>query len=422
MARSILVASALLGLAAAQHPGGDRETHPKITTWKCTTSGGCVAQQNAIVIDALAHPVHQVDDPTSDCGSWGSAPDPSYCPDAETCQKNCVMDPVTDYAAAGITTDKGSLSLDMLRDDGSVISPRVYLLAENEEEYEMIKLTGQELAFDVDVSKLPCGMNGALYFSEMEANGGKSALNTGGANYGTGYCDAQCFVTPFINGEPNIDGKGSCCNELDIWEANKVAASLAPHTCSKPGLYRCTGDECTASGVCDKNGCTDNAWAHGHEDYYGPGLKVDTTRPFTVITTFPADDSGKLTEVHRKYIQDGKTIEAPDNNFINDAYCNANGASAFERLGGVGVMGDAMSRGMVLAMSVWWDEGGHMNWLDSGNAGPCNADEGAPDHIRSIQLDTAVTFSNIKWGDIGSTHAMGSNYTMPRGFSAHRRL
>lgn len=64
----------------------------------------------------------------------------------------------------------------------------------------MIKLTGNEFAFDVDVSKLPCGMNGALYMSEMEAEGGRSALNPGGATYGTGYCDAQCFVTPWVNG------------------------------------------------------------------------------------------------------------------------------------------------------------------------------------------------------------------------------
>ena len=78
-----------------------------------------------------------------------------------------------------------------------------------------------EFTFDVDVSKLPCGLNGALYFvqvphhcdsniphhvhypcylaylpahsTQMDADGGKSkhAANKGGAKYGTGYCDAQ---------------------------------------------------------------------------------------------------------------------------------------------------------------------------------------------------------------------------------------
>lgn len=85
--------------------------------------------------------------------------------------------------------------------DGSVVSPRVYLLDATKENYEMTKFTGSEFAFDVDTTKLPCGMNSALYLSEMVADGGKSDLNTGGATWGTGYCDAQCYVTPFINGE-----------------------------------------------------------------------------------------------------------------------------------------------------------------------------------------------------------------------------
>lgn len=58
--------------------------------------------------------------------------------------------------------------------------------------YEMFMLKNQEFTFDVDVSNLPCGLNGALYFVEMEKDGGKSAhpQNKAGAQYGTGYCDA----------------------------------------------------------------------------------------------------------------------------------------------------------------------------------------------------------------------------------------
>jgi cellulose 1,4-beta-cellobiosidase len=65
----------------------------------------------------------------------------------------------------------------------------------------MFNLLNKEFTFDVDMSKLPCGTNGALYFSEMLANGGKSELNPAGSAYGTGYCDAQCPAPPFINGE-----------------------------------------------------------------------------------------------------------------------------------------------------------------------------------------------------------------------------
>jgi cellulase len=73
-------------------------------------------------------------------------------------------------------------------------------------------------------------------------------------------------------------------------------------------------------------------------------------------------------------------------------------------LGGVGGMGEALSRGMVLVFSIWWAGSGAMNWLDSGKAGPCNATEGDPSIIRQVEKDPAITFSNIKWGEIGSTY------------------
>ena len=82
--------------------------------------------------------------------------------------------------------------------DGNVVSPRVYLLDMSRENYEMTRFTGGEFAFDVDMTKLPCGMNSALYLSEMVKDGGKSDLNTGGAHWGTGYCDGKFIPSPSI--------------------------------------------------------------------------------------------------------------------------------------------------------------------------------------------------------------------------------
>ena len=91
-----------------------------------------------------------------------------------------------------------------------------------------------------------------MYFSEMQANGGLGiGDNNAGAAFGTGYCDAQCpHDIKFIDGEANvIDWKpnpndlsnnmgagkyGSCCAEMDIWEANSMATAYTPHTCSTP--------------------------------------------------------------------------------------------------------------------------------------------------------------------------------------------
>lgn len=200
MAPYAFALSALVGLAAAQGLSTTTpEVRPKLTTWKCTKAGGCKAQQSAIVLDSASHWIHQKNDTTKGCGNWGSGPDATACPDEATCAQNCIMEGINNYADYGLSTKGGALTMNLFGKSG-VSSPRVYLLAPDEKKYEMIKLTGQEFSFDVDVSKLPCGMNGALYMSEMEANGGQSELNKGGAAYGTGYCDAQCYVTPWING------------------------------------------------------------------------------------------------------------------------------------------------------------------------------------------------------------------------------
>lgn len=53
-------------------------------------------------------------------------------------------------------------------------------------------------------NNIQCGLNGALYFVSMDADGGTSenSTNKAGAQYGTGYCDSQCpRDLKFIDGE-----------------------------------------------------------------------------------------------------------------------------------------------------------------------------------------------------------------------------
>ncbi|CAJ2505227.1 Uu.00g126210.m01.CDS01 [Anthostomella pinea] len=411
---NFLLATALLRLAAAQKPAATPDTYPELTTYRCTVAGGCIEATNFLVLDSDAHGVTQADGAA--CGSWGSAPNATACPTEEACAENCAMNTVSDYSTVGVTTDTDAVRMQLIVGD-NVVSPRIYLLDETKEQYEMVKFTGGEFAFDIDATHLPCGMNSALYLGEMLADGGKSDLNTGGAAWGTGYCDAQCYVTPFINGVGNIEGKGACCNEMDIWEANARANQIAPHPCNQTGPYLCDVDagECGADGVCDKNGCGWNPYRLNQPDYYGEGagFDVDTTKPFTVVTQFPADADGQLTEIHRLYVQDGAVIKAevvqkegvPAVDFENDAYCNATGSTKFMELGAMAAMGDALTRGMVLTFSIWWDASGNMSWLDGAadGAGPCNATEGNPDTITVVEPHPEVTFSNLKWGEIGST-------------------
>lgn len=58
----------------------------------------------------------------------------------------------------------------------------------DESSYEMFTLMDNEFAFDVELSTLECGLNGALYFVMMDEDGGMSrySTNTAGAQYGTG--------------------------------------------------------------------------------------------------------------------------------------------------------------------------------------------------------------------------------------------
>lgn len=186
-------------LVSAQSPGSGIDNYPKLITWRCTHKDGCQPKTNYLVLDALKHEIYQKTDPSKNCGTT-APPTPSICPDQSTCQQNCFMRPITNYADCGVSTNDVFLTLKQLKPDGSTASPRVYLLKEDKTEYEMMKLAGSEFSFEVDVSRLPCGMNGALYLSEMHRNGGSSGLNTAGARWGTGYCDAQCPVRVFSNG------------------------------------------------------------------------------------------------------------------------------------------------------------------------------------------------------------------------------
>jgi len=45
-----------------------------------------------------------------------------------------------------------------------------------------------------------------------------------------------------------IGNHGSCCAEMDIWEANSISTALTPHAADTPQQTMCTGDTC--GGTC----------------------------------------------------------------------------------------------------------------------------------------------------------------------------
>jgi cellulose 1,4-beta-cellobiosidase len=224
---------------------------------------------------------------------------------------------------------------------------------------------------------------------------------------------------------------------MDVWEANSVSAAYTPHVCTKPGQTMCTGDvQCGAGndrykGVCDKDGCDFNSYRMGNHTFYGKGETIDTSKKFTVVTKFITDDgtdTGKLSAIERVYVQDGKVIQnsksdikGVDGNKITDGFCKQQKAAfgdkdSFEARGGLSTMGDAFERGMVLVLSTWVDYAAEMRWLDAPYPagaskskpgvvrGTCGADSGVPATVIADSPSSSVTWSNIKFGALGSTY------------------
>jgi len=424
--------------------------------------GTCTSQTKSIVLDSNWRWLHSTSSSTN-CYT-GNTWDATLCPDPTTCATNCALDGADYEGTYGITASGDSLTLQLVTETstGTNVGSRVYLMADSEH-YEMFQLKNSEFTFDVDVSNLPCGLNGALYFVEMSADGGVAAYptNKAGAQYGTGYCDSQCPQDiKFINGQANILGwtadsndanagtgqYGTCCNEMDVWEANSISTAFTPHSCNATGQTRCEGVQCgdgsdRANGICDKDGCDFNSFRMGNTSFYGPGKIIDTTSTFTVVTQFLTADNtstGALSEIRRIYVQNGKVIQnsisnvagVTPTNSITDEFCTQQVAAfddtpSFETRGGLGTMSAAFTQGVVLVMSLWDDYAAEMLWLDSDypvNAsatapgvarGTCATTSGNPTQVESQTPGASVVFSNIKFGPIGSTFSSGGSTSAP---------
>lgn len=409
-----------------------------LTIYQCSAANGCVEEQMYVTLDANWRWYYHTRN-YQNCFNSGEGFD---------CQgdcSDCVLTDQMDYFDTyGISTDGTELKLTyVLPSEYGGYGARTYLVdgTGTDAEYKMFYLDlqdGWEFSFDVDLSRIPCAMNDALYFVEMEKDAGKSR-GSQGPHFGTGYCDAQCPDDLHqVDGEanvPNADGwaKRQCCAEMDVWEANSISNALTPHTCELPngndmiGIFECADDDmCGVSNrytsVCDRDGCDFNAYRLGDQTFYGPGpeFTVNTLKPMTVTTRWKVAN-GELVELERVYYQDG--VEIPQTmvdvegtvfNTITDATCTkmrdywANKQATFLDKGGMKSMGDSMARGHVLVMSLWHDDLVQMKWLDAElgedpgrTRGSCSGEQ--IDFDSPEAHNAYVTFSNIRYGELGTT-------------------
>ncbi|KXH62522.1 glycosyl hydrolase family 7 [Colletotrichum nymphaeae SA-01] len=459
--------AALLALAAAaraqQVCTSQAETHPSLTWQKCAAGGTCTNVAGSVVLDSNWRWAHTVEGSTN-CytgNTWNS----TLCASGQgaACATKCCVDGADYPGTYGITASGNELNLKFVTTHayGKNIGSRVYLM-ENESKYQSFVLLGNEFTFDVDVSNIGCGLNGALYFVSMDLDGGlsKFSTNKAGAKYGTGYCDSQCpRDVKFINGVANVDGwnpssndanggvgnLGACCAEMDIWEANKISTAYTPHPCQNSAYHSCTGNACGGTystdryaGDCDPDGCDFNSYRQGNKLFYGPGsgFTLDTTQKLSIVTQFIKGSDGVLSEIKRFYVQNGKvvpnsesTIASNPGNSLTTDFCTKqklafNDTDVFKAKGGFAKMSEAVAAPMVLVLSLWDDHYANMLWLDStyptdgagkpgAERGSCPTTSGVPADIEASVPNSNVKFSNIKFGPINSTFASGSVVVPP---------
>jgi len=446
----------------------EQEQKPTITLKECTNSGGCTSTQAMLTLDANWRWIHENSSSTN-CytgNEWSS----NHCTptsDPEQCAQNCALEGVSSDKyrdTYGIEQVNDGVKLNFVTDHqyGQNVGSRLYLM-DDDNKYKMFYLKNREFAIEVEVSNIFCGMNGAMYFVEMDEYGGQGLnQNQAGAKYGTGYCDAQCpHDIKFISGEANnVDwvpnpfdesnnmglGKyGSCCAEMDIWEANSMATAYTPHPCDDDiTQYRCEGIDCGDNaageryeGVCDKDGCDINPFRMGNPNFYGRGSQYDvnTLEPMTLVTRFITDDGtddGNLVEIKRFYVQNGQIIHSPastildpvgltDSDTITDQFCEDKkilfeNINDYHEKGGTTAMGESLDRGQVMVISLWDDVEVNMLWLDSAfpldqdpsepgvSRGDCPGGvESTPTWLRENHPDGHVIFKNVAIGEIGST-------------------
>ncbi|KAK4203477.1 family 7 putative glycoside hydrolase [Triangularia verruculosa] len=452
-----LLLSLYVFTVAAQKKGHVQpENHPPFQWTKCTSPGNCTTINAEVVLDANWRWVH--DEKQRTCVELG--PDGTQWWDANVCDlgdegvgttnnctSKCMLEGAGNYSAFyGITAVNNTLTQKLVTrfEFATTVGSRLFLL-EGREKYQMFTLLGNELSFDVDLSTVGCGINAALYFVAMDADGGverHKPYNHAGAEYGTGYCDGWCQDRQrFVAGKAATnkrDGSlrewrsdGACCPEFAVWDSNAHAFAMSSHICEHDDYNPCDGPYCkpgyidpddrAAPPQCARYGCQYNPYRMGVREFYGKGKVVDTTKRFTVVTRWEEDRQ------YQFFIQDGKRIDVPGPTLeglpkkagLTEEMC-ATQADVFseryswaEHGGWATHRRQVLDRPMVLVMSIDANDYFTWNaWLDSTLApelpvgserGPCSVENNDPLTVQASNSQAKVVWSNIRFGLIGST-------------------
>lgn len=196
--------------------------------------------------------------------------------------------------------------------------------------YDRLHLLGRTLRWTMDLSRVGCGCNAALYLVAM----GPPTIE------GASYCDIQLA-------DPDR------CLEIDLFEGNAKAARATLHTQAGEAV----------DGTCNQWGCASGVGAApkaAAPHAYGHGSRViDTSLPFDVAASF--DLGGRMRVVLE---QAGRSHVLWDVLTAGN-YPSPSVPEAASRVVRAALAADA--DGLVLVASLWAADGvDGMSWLDGG--------------------------------------------------------
>ncbi|KAJ3992226.1 concanavalin A-like lectin/glucanase domain-containing protein [Lentinula boryana] len=272
-------------------------------------------------------------------------------------------------------------------------------------EYQTFKLVNQEFTMDVDVSQLPCGLNGAVYFSQMDADGGMARfpgrqepsleLDTVTLNAPTTSSSLMEKYAPLLSPHTGTGATGTCCAEMDIWEANSLSAAVTPHPCTVTEQTSCTGSTCSSpnstAGEILLSMVREWLSTPPNPSLSSPSLSPRTTSPLVRFLPFAVSTSNGVVIQNSETNIPGITAT----NEITTQFCEEQKTAfgdieTFDQMGGLAGMGTAFTY--------------PTDGTSPGDfRGTCSTSFGVPATVEAQSPNAQVIYSNIKVGPIGST-------------------
>lgn len=216
--------------------------------------------------------------------------------------------------------------------------------------YYNFTLFNKEVSYDIDLGKVGCSCNAALFFVSMPGFNEDGTMATGNDPNLPWYCDATGIG-------------GVKCWEHDTIEGNMYTMAVTPHRCSNSrGQY---------ISECHQKGCQSNTFEEDPKAFCpDASCKIDTRRPFRIVERYEADATmTTLARITTHLVQ-------------GDSSFSWGTCAQPEYLQELAV---AFKGNWTMTFQLWGSDESTMAWLD--NATGCKGD--------CVPDETETTFSNL---------------------------